>query len=578
MQINSETRFSMAPSAPRVGRSRFPIKTGHLDTCNFGDLVPVLWTEMLPGDTFSGDVACLARTTTPVHPVMGDAFQDVYAFFVPNRIIWDHWEEFCGANKTSYWTPSTVYTVPQMLFPSGGFVKGSLADHLGVPIGVEPTLYDNTQTISQLPFRAYAQIFNDWFKSDTVTNPTYINKGDATITGNNSGSAFYGGQLCKVAKYHDFFTSCLPSPQRASSPVTLGLSGNAVVKTSATEFSLADLNNVPLYMGSRNNSAWGSSTSGQVMNLEIVGGPQSTGHGVRNNSSSAHARDDSTMSGMIPTNLYADMSNISMVSVNDLRLAFATQRYLEALARCGGSKYIEILNAIWGVSPTDARLQRAEYLGGRHMSLNCSQVPQTAYRENTSTTPGVDNSSPVGTLGAYSQTSHKGQLFKYSAQEDGILMILTCFRTQHVYQQGIYRGFQRKDRLDYYIPQLANISEQPVFNNQIYVQDSVNHVAENKQAFGYQEAWSEYRFIPRVVSGAFRSAYAQSLDAWHYADYYAGKPTLSESWLNETTANVDRTLYVPSSTEDQVIMDWSFKLDCIRPMPVYSVPGLIDHH
>lgn len=603
MNRNTQSRFSVAPQVD-IKRSIFDRSFQHKTTGNVGDLIPFFVDEVLPGDTFVVDTAFVARMTTPIKPVMDNAYIDIFYFAVPCRLLWNHWKEFCGENNESPWADETEYTIPQLTAPAGGWQKGTIADYMGIPIKV-PNI-----SVNALPFRAYALIWNEWFRDQNVQEPCVVSKDDATNAGTNAeasanpANAELGGMPCKVNKFHDYFTSALPEPQKGD-PVSIGLTGDAPVaplgykdyffpvvpiRNSGGLVSGAALHrngftfdgvlaNVPgvrdidkefevqfrnsILANNGYSLGFFNTSERSSMPVRVVNGAAESSdetHGGRITGWDLYARYDSNH----PNKLVAQLSNVAAVTINELRLAFATQRLLERDAR-GGTRYTEILRAHFGVSSPDARLQRPEYLGGKRVPVNMNQVLQMS---------ASSEDSPQGNTAAYSLTSDVSSSFTYSATEHCYILGLACVRTDHSYQQGIERMWSRKRRFDFYYPALANIGETAILNKEIFAQGT----AADNQAFGYQEAWAEYRYKPSRTSGAFRSQYDRSLDVWHYGDDYSELPTLSASWMAETEANVNRTLSVPSTTEDQMIFDFAIKLKCTRPMPIYSVPGLIDHN
>lgn len=585
MNRNTQSRFSVAPQVD-IKRSIFDRSFQHKTTGNAGDLIPFFVDEVLPGDTFVVDTAFVARMTTPIKPVMDNAYIDIFYFAVPNRLLWDHWKEFCGENNSSPWADETEYTIPQLTAPSGGWQKGTIADYMGIPINVANI------SVNALPFRAYALIWNEWFRDQNVQEPCVVSKDDATNAGTNAvasenpANAELGGMPCKVNKFHDYFTSALPEPQKGD-PVEIGLSGGASIFPVSSEYPWIPLNTTsrlnafanPLKFGidpALESNADGllglytdQASTGPISELPLYSLDvlDSTGKGVSSSRPRQITRTNLVVSPtQIANNLQVDLSSATAVTINELRLAFATQRLLERDAR-GGTRYAEVLRAHYGVRSPDARLQRPEYLGGKRVPVNMNQVLQMS---------ASSADSPQGNTAAYSLTSDVSSSFTYSATEHCYILGLACVRTDHSYQQGIERMWSRKRRFDFYYPALANIGETAILNKEIFAQGGTGGV--DDQAFGYQEAWAEYRYKPNRISGAFRSQYDQSLDVWHYGDDYSELPTLSASWMAETTANVDRTLSVPSATEDQMIFDFAIKLKCARPMPIYSVPGLIDHN
>lgn len=551
MNRNSELRFSENPTNIDIPRSKFNRSTQLKTTWNTGDLIPIYIDEVLPGDTFQMDMASAVRMSTPIHPVMDNMNMDTYFFFVPNRLLWEHWEEFNGANKTGYWTQSTEYQIPMIKAPTGGWEKGSLADYMGLPTKIE------NLEVSHLPFRAYSLIWNEWFRDQNNSEPCNINMDETLLTGANTGkyqiNAQLGAEPLKVAKYHDYFTSALPSPQKGPD-VLLPLGKNAPVGTG-----------LPHEFGSGNISykdLTGTLTADQAWPLTMVKASSTNG-----NSFLGYANPNATSTGnkaVAPDNLWADLENATSATINQLRQAFAIQKLYEKDAR-GGTRYTEMIRSHFGVTSPDGRMQRPEYLGGSRTPINIDQVLQTS---------STDTISPQGNTAGWSLTNTNDSLFTKSFTEHGWIVGLMCVRTEHTYQQGIERMWSRKNRFDFYYPSLANIGEQAIKNKEIYAQGTV----QDDEVFGYQEAWAEYRHKPSKVTGAFRSNYAQSLDVWHYADEYSKLPTLTHDWISETKANVDRTLAVQSSLEDQFIGDFYFKSEVTRPMPLYSVPGLIDHH
>lgn len=557
MNRNSQSRFSRAPQID-IKRSIFDRSFTHKTTGNVGDLIPFFVDEMLPGDTFTCDTAFVARMTTPLKPVMDNSFIDIYYFSVPIRLLWEHWKEFNGENNLDAWTDDVEYTIPQVTSPSGGWQKGTIADYMGIPINVE------NLSVSALPFRAYALIWNEWFRDQNVQSLVVVSRDDAVTTGNNGDSntnpnyAEAGGKCLKVNKFHDYFTSALPEPQKGD-PVTIGIGGTADV-------TLGPDNNNSGLLAVQGGTRLG--LANRLIGTDIAGTAGSVWDAHATVSIGGASVDQITVGSdagqLRNVDLVADLSQATAIAINELRLAFATQRLLERDAR-GGTRYTEVIRAHFGVSSPDSRLQRPEYLGGKRVPVNMNQVLQTS--------EGTENS-PQGNTAAYSLTSDASGSFTYSATEHCYIIGLACVRAQHSYQQGIERMWSRKRRFDFYWPALANIGETAILNKEIYAQGT----AVDDEAFGYQEAWADYRYKPDRISGAFRSTYTKSLDVWHYGDDYAELPTLSSDWMKEPLENVDRTLAVQSSTEDQMIFDFAIKLRCARPMPIYSIPGLIDHN
>lgn len=539
MNRNSENRFAENPQVG-VSRSRFQRNSDNKTTFNTGDLIPIYLDEVLPGDTHQIDLACVMRMATPIFPVMDNAFCDFYFFFVPNRLLWEHWKEFMGENKKTAWTPKTEYSIPQVTAPTGGWEEGTLADYLGLPTKVEGI------SVSALPGRAYGLIYNEWFRNQNVTQPTLVEVTDATTTGKNDGiatndSAITLAKPLKAAKVFDYYTGALPEPQKGE-PIQLPMQGNAELKI----YTLDENNEITWPKP----SSTAATLSGFTEILKING----TQTGLRVDAN----RNGNTNTGM----LKADMSSVTAATINQLRQAFQIQKLLEKDAR-GGTRYREVLREHFGVISPDSRMQIPEYLGGYRLPINVSQVIQTS---------STDSTSPQGNTAALSVTTMSKGMFTKSFTEHGFVMGLAVVRTDQTYQQGIERMWSRKGRYDYYWPVLANIGEQAILNKEIYAQGS----AKDEEAFGYQEAWADYRYKPSKVTGLFRSNAQQSLDSWHYAQDYDALPTLSTAWMEQGDTEMKRTLAVQSQPD--FIADFYFMNKTTRCMPVYSIPGLIDHH
>lgn len=574
MNRNSNSRFAQAPQVD-IQRSTFDRSSGHKTTFNAGKLVPIYVDEVLPGDTFEMTTSAIIRGSTPIYPVMDNANLDIYYFFVPNRLVWDHWKEFNGENTTSKWEQTVEYSIPQMApplstgtEPVAGWEKGTLADYMGIPTEVGPGASQTNPeyTVNHLPFRAYCLIWNEWFRDQNLQDPVLIDTGDSQTNGRHlipegnsitfeNQAALQGANLLPVNKYFDYFTGALPEPQKGPD-VLLPLGQTAPVITMTEDIAQITSANTGMRF-----------ISESPINAQHKMAINATGNGKGNGVLIETSASGSPSEGkLIPTNLYANLNEATSATINELRLAFQLQKLYERDAR-GGTRYIEIIKSHFGVTSPDARLQRPEYLGGERIPINIDQVIQTSGT--------MEGTTPQGNTGAYSLTGNQGSYFKHSFVEHGYVLGLACVRTEHTYQQGLEKIWNRKNRFDFYWPALANIGEQAILNKEIYLQPVKSM---NEEAFGYQEAWAEYRYKPSRVSSAFRSNVTGSLDAWHYADYYEALPKLSAEWVQETYKNVDRTLAVQSTLEDQYIADFWFKCTCTRPMPIYSIPGLIDHH
>ena len=543
MSRNTDSHFGQAPMKD-IRRSSFKRPHSHKTTFNTGEIVPIYAEEVLPGDTAKIHTASLVRMSTPIAPVMDNAWMDTYYFFIPRRLVWDHWKEFMGENTTDAWTQDTEYQIPQLTAPSGGWTKGTIGEKL---FGIQ----GREASVDACYTRAYALVFNEWFRNQNITEPAEVSKGDSTTTGSNGTNYVTdlqkGGALAKAVKYADYFTRALPEPQKGPD-VYLPLGTWAPVQTR--------------YVGvepSKKPLQWVQSTNGEPLkhnaDLEIFwGSTNQTDYTVAKNV-------DDTLIGapyMEPQNLWANLENATAATINQLRQAFAIQRMYETDAR-GGTRYTEILRAHFGVTSPDGRQQRPEYLGGKRVPINITQVIQQS---------ATDNTSPQGTAAAYSLTIDNHDDFTKSFDEHGIILGLAVIRTEHSYQQGLDRKFSRKDRTDFYWPALSNIGEQYIKNKELFVQGTT----EDEEAFGYQEAWAEYRYSNNKVTGEFNSDYQTPLDSWTYADDYSQLPTLSDAWIRETKANVERTLAIQN--QDQWHADFYFDETWIRPMPIYSIPTM----
>lgn len=551
MSRNVNSFFSEAPASVDVSRSRFQRNQNIKTSFNAGDIIPFYLDEVLPGDTVSIDTSKVVRMSTLIAPIMDNIYLDTYFFFVPNRLVWDHWKQFMGENTESAWIPETEYTIPQVTAPDGGWNVGTIADYMGIPTGVSGL------SVDAMPFRAYALICNEWFRDENLTDPIYIDTGDATLAGSN-GSAYRtdvpkGGAPFVAAKYHDYFTSALPAPQKGPDvPLPLGQSA-AVYAADGRDTSA--LSTFPIVFKKGNGQDF------------ISGGTNAALYSDGNSVASLRVVDGVTSaagSGIYPSNLLADLTTATGTSINQLRQAFQVQKLYEKDAR-GGTRYTEILKSHFGVTSPDSRLQRPEYLGGSRVPINVHQVVQNS---------ATDSVSPQGNTAAYSLTIDSHSDFTKSFTEHGWILGLCVARYDHTYQQGLERMWSRKVREDYYFPVFANLGEQAVKNKEIYAQGTDT----DDEVFGYQEAWAEYRYKPSRISGELRSQYAQSLDLWHLGDDYAQLPALSDSWIREDKTNIDRTLAVTSAVSHQFIADIFVKNSEVRVMPLYSIPGLIDHH
>lgn len=559
MNRNANEKFALNPTRLDMNRSRFDRSSSYKTTFNVGQLIPFYVDEVLPGDTFSVDTSKVVRMQTLLTPMMDNVYLDTYFFFVPNRLTWSHWRELMGENTQSAWIPTVEYSVPQLKSPATtGWAVGTIADYMGIPTGV-PGL-----SVNALPFRAYALICQEWFRDENLTDPLNVPVDDVNVDGVNTGNyitdVVKGGQPFIAAKYHDYFTSCLPAPQKGPD-VTIAISQGDVLPV----YSLDPAHNPTPPSGTVIPGFSGGPLSGEIY-AGTAYKPSVLGGASDAVPTDAQFQVESGKNGFYPNSLYAYFDgSIPVATINQLRLAFQIQKLYEKDAR-GGTRYIEILKSHFGVTSPDARLQRPEYLGGSRIPININQVVQNSGTGSSGT--------PQGTTTAYSLTTDSHSDFTRSFVEHGFVIGLMVARYDHTYQQGLERFWSRKDRFDYYWPVFANIGEQAVLNKEIFAQGN----EKDDEVFGYQEAWADYRYRPSRVTGEMRSAYAQSLDVWHLADDYAQLPTLSDSWIREDKTNVDRVLAVQSSVSAQLFCDIYIRCSCTRPMPLYSIPGLIDHH
>lgn len=529
---------------PRFPRARFNLSHSVTTSMDVGTLYPVDWQEVVPGDVFKCRAFDVSRVTSSfLKPVMDNLFLDVYHFFVPHRLVYENFEKVFGNPNPSAYTDNALEEVPMTY---GEVKSGSIGDYLGLPLG---SISQNAP-VSVLPFRSFALIYDKYFRNENTTDEVYIQKKGFSLSELLGESAFapnsYCGKLPKVNKYKDYFTSCVPNPQKGA-PVGFNLGTYAPVVPRNQQIDPLTNSDPQVTLRTYTGSALSNAILGAGGNssLYTVTAPAATIFGA----------------SVYPSNLYADLTNTGAITVDDLRLAFAYQKMLERDA-IYGSRYNEYLYGHFGVHIPDAYIQFPQYLGGGRTPLNIVQVAQTSQ--------GTEES-PLGNVGAYSWTNGRtGYSRKFN--EHGLVMTVACLRYRHTYQQGIAKKWRRKIREDFYDPLFSTIGQQPVYTTELYAK------AGPEAIFGYREAWSELRNIPNTISGEVRSGVANSLDIWHFADNYSSVPTLSQSFTEETPAYVDRTLSVPSSSQDNFILNFYFDMSAVRKMPVYSMPSLVDHH
>ena len=550
MNRNNEAHFNQVPNL-EITRSRFKRDQDVKLTFDAGKLIPFYIDEVLPGDTFSVDQSAIIRMSTPIFPVMDNAYLDYYYFFVPNRIVWEHWKEFMGEVTDEPWIQTVEYTVPTIKITGTSDTEklpkeASILDYMGIPTKFVGN--GATAEINALPLRAYVKIWNEWFRDQNVDNPAINTDKDATVNYTDDAGddlekilqqAYTGGRPLPVSRFHDYFSSCLPSPQRTSEPVRIPLTGNAKI----LPYEQPDLKEV----SKDTYRNWTGITGGIKPGSTVV--PYGTG--ITQTSGTTKV-----------AYLGADLSSVEATTINQLRQAFQVQKYFEELAR-GGSRYREQIYSLFRTRISDKTVQVPEYLGGDRVMINMSQVVQTS---------ATNTESPQGNVAAMSVTGFKKSAFTKSFEEHGWVIGVCCVRHDHTYQQGIERMWSRKNKLDFYFPVFANLGEQAVLKKELYASGE----ATDEEAFGYQEAWAEYRMKPNRVCGLFRSNATGTLDSWHYADNYNSQPSLSQEWMKEGKAEIQRTLAIQD--EPQFIMDILVKNNTTRPMPMFSVPGLVDHH
>lgn len=550
--VNRSTQhlFSQIPST-QIPRSVFDRSHGYKTTFNSGFLVPFYVDEVLPGDSFKLTATLFARLATPIVPFMDNLYLETFFFFVPNRLVWDNWQKFNGEQKNP--SDSTDFLIPTV---SGTNVQNqTLWDYFGLPTNVNEAL-----KVNALPFRAYNLIFNEWFRDENLQESLNVPTGD----GPDSLSDY---NLVRRGKRHDYFTSCLPWPQKGPG-VEISLGGVAKV---TGDFSLAaqyGSYHADNTVGSVSN--WSSSYPVSFTDPVSLGEKDNIWSRVPKTIPLSITATDPSDPGkvsfyagrglVLANNLSADLSSASPISINDLRQAFQIQKLYERDAR-GGTRYTEILRSHFGVISPDARLQRPEYLGGSSARISINPVQQTSATNETT---------PQGNLAAYGVASDSFHGFSKSFVEHGYVFGFVNVRADLTYQQGLNRMWSRQGRFDFYWPVLAHLGEQAVLNKEIYAQGTTD----DDKVFGYQERYAEYRYYPGQITGKFRSTDPQPLDSWHLAQNFSSLPTLSDQFIQDNPP-VDRVIAVQN--EPQFLFDSYIRLKCARPMPVYSVPGLVDH-
>ena len=567
-------RFSQIPNSP-IQRSVFDRSHDYKTTLDAGYLIPFFVDEVLPGDTFKLRVNAFVRMNTLIAPFMDNVFLDTFFFFVPTRLVWDNWQRFCGEKKNP--GDPTDFLIPS-LAGNNTFASETIFDYMGVPTWVS---LDSANTpINALPFRAYNLIYNEWFRDENLIDSVPVPTGDGPDDTDNY-------NLLKRAKRHDYFTSALPWPQKGPS-VDVGLTGNAPI-VGFGDGSRWNFSSNNTYSGTQaifgnpvevkdntglqvytNQEMFATSTMIPLMQETNSGRWANIGNQDQSNGDNIQPtraiRGDGfylpngileNSSGVTP---YADLSGVSAITINDLRQAFQIQKFYEKWAR-GGSRYTETLRVMFNVISPDARLQRPEYLGGTHSRINVVPTAQTS---------STDSVSPQSNLSAFGVLGDSAHGFNKSFVEHGYVIGLVCLRADITYQQGLNRMWSRRKLFDFYWPTLAHLGEQVVYNREIYAQGT----KDDNGVFGYQERYAEYRYKPSMITGKLRSTDPHSLDVWHLAQKFETLPKLNRDFIEENPP-IRRVIAVQN--EPQFFADFWFDLKTSRPMPVYSVPGLVDH-
>lgn len=568
MKLNNEYNFGVVPTV-NTPRSRFLIHKNIRTTFNAGLLIPFYVNPLIqPGDHIKCKGTVVIRMSTPIHPTMDNLFADIRAFFVPHRLSWPHFKRFMGENETGSWTQQTEYQIPQVaIFTStrGGanhkIEKGDSLQYMGLPIGYPSGVNTAapqataTTTVMALPLRSYALVWNYWYRDENFAAPYNITVNETTAGYTKGSTAYTWGkyatnadcfpsECAPVYKFKDIYNACLPEPQKGN-PVKLPIGESAPVVGNGNPVGLK----TGLSIEEITTQRWlGQNNAQELLNSTNPGEGLAVG-----------IAESADLSGM-----KADLSAAVAATINAQRIAFAAQRILEASARAG-TRYNEIINSIWQVKGLQSAVaQIPEYLGGYRLPLQMGQVLQTS---------STDNTSPQGNTAAYSLTVDSQKLFDKGFEEWGTLIFCLCVRQEHSYSNGIELFWQKKNKLDFYWPQLAFLGEQAIPNKCIYADGTTT----DDEVFGYNERWVEYRTETNLNTGAFSPNYAQSLDSWHYGDDYNSLPVLSDEWRRETKDYIDRTLAVTSAVEDQFLMDSRWEFDKSSSIPLRSIPGLLDH-
>lgn len=562
-------RFSDAP-AMYMRRTKFDRSHVYKTTFNSGKLIPVFVDEVLPGDTTRMSINYFARLATPIKPIMDNIYLDWFFFFVPNRLVWEHWQNFCFEQEDP--DDSTDYVIPTFTATnnSGNSYVGSLWDYFGLPVNTA----GNLSAINALPFRAVYLIWNEWFRDENLQKSVKIQKGDTNEVLDSSRASdqpswvftsntnIVPGLACPPrGKRHDYFTSALPWTQKGPG-VSIGLAGTAT---------LVDPSPVSGYFVQQSNNSLGAaqfSKDGGVHevftgngSLNYQGGYSTSIAGHSINGSGAATVTAQPGSSWLSKSAYADLDSSSIFTINSLRTAFQMQKFYERLAR-GGSRYTEVLRSFFGVVSPDARLQRPEFLGSFTKMVNVNPIAQTS---------ATDDTSPQGNLSAYGVTASRFHGFTKSFVEHGYIIGFVCARADLTYQQGVNKMWLRSTVYDFYWPTFAHLGEQAIELREIYAQGT----EADTTVFGYQERYAEYRYKPSQITGKFRSSVTDgNLDVWHLSQFFSNAPTLNEEFITENPP-IKRIIAVQD--EPEFLLDVGFRYTTVRPMPMFGTPGLVDH-
>jgi len=536
-------QFAMVPRAD-IPRASFNIQKAHKTTFNAGELIPVLVEEILPGDTFNVKMTAFARLSTPIFPVMDNMYLDSFFFFVPNRLVWTNWVRFMGEQDDP--TDSISFVVPTVTSGADGFDNNSIYDYMGIPCFGQTQSGQNV-TVNSLPLRGYNLIYNQWFRDENLQDSVTVNRAD-------TGDVEADFNILRRGKRHDYFTSCLPWPIKGGVEVPLPLGTTAPVYTQEVPHGAAARAFPTIFQRTSDGT---SPTTDRAL---------ASAAGVLGASTTTTVMGGGGDASLAIVNMYADLSDATAATINQLRQSFQIQRLLERDAR-GGTRYTELVRAHFGVISPDARLQRPEYLGGGSTPLIVNPVVQNSGTSITGSDTPLGNLAAVGTLLA----NRHG--FVQSFTEHGFVIGLVCVRADLTYQQGLRKMWSRSTRYDYYFPAFAMLGEQAVLRGEIY---NTGNPTNDDVVFGYQERWAEYRYSPSMITGDFKSYVSGTLDAWHLAQYFnTGAPTLGPEFIVENPPMT--RILAAGSNAPHFIFDSFWDMKCARPMPLFSVPGMIDH-